>query len=84
MSTSPETSDAPADRIVNVLSHWLAGHVTAARVREEIERVGTDELSALQADAVDELLAELRDPNGHPGELNMLARETIEALCFGA
>ncbi len=75
-------SELPADRIVNVLSHWLAGHVRAGRVREEIERVGRDELMPGQAEAVDELLAELRDPNGHPGELNMIARETIEALCL--
>ena len=82
MSTSPETSQAPADRIVNLLSRWLAGHLPATRVREELERVGTGELSADQATAVDELLAELRAPNGHPGELNMLAREAIEVLCL--
>ncbi len=75
-------SQLPADLIVNVLSHWLAGHVRAGRVREEIERVGRDELMPGQAEAVDELLAELRDPDGHPGELNMIARETIEALCL--
>ena len=82
MSTSPDTSQAPADRIVNVLSRWLAGHLPAERVREELERVGTDELTAGQAEAVDELLLELRKPNGHSGELNMVARETIEALCL--
>lgn len=82
MSTSPDTSEAPADRIVNVLSHWLAGHVPAERVRDEVERVGTDELTPGQAEAVDELLGELRDPHGHRGELNMIARETIQALCF--
>lgn len=82
MSTSPDTSQAPADRIVNVLSRWLAGHLSAERVREELERVGTDELSAGQAEAVDELLLELSNPNGHSGELNMVARETIEALCL--
>ena len=74
--------EQPADRIVTVLSRWLAGHVPAERVREEVERVGTDQLSPGQAEAVDELLTELRDANGHSGELNMLARETIEALCL--
>ena len=82
MSTSPDTSQPPADRIVNVLSRWLAGHLPAERVREELERVGTDELTAGQAEAVDELLLELSNPNGHSGELNMVARETIEALCL--
>ena len=81
MSTSPDT--LPADRIVSVLSHWLAGHVTTTRLREEIERVPTDALSPSQAEAVTELLVELRDPDGHPGELTMIAREAIEALCVG-
>ncbi|MFN2469830.1 MAG: hypothetical protein ABR583_02360 [Gaiellaceae bacterium] len=71
------------DRLVNVLSQWLAGHVTADELRRELENVGTAGLGAGQAEAVHELLGELRNPNGHAGELNMLAREAIEALCLG-
>jgi hypothetical protein len=83
MSTSPDISPHAADRLVSVLSHWLAGHVRDDELRAEVEQVGTDELAAEQAEAVDELLTELRDPNSHPGELNMVVRETIQALAFG-
>jgi hypothetical protein len=83
MSTSPDISPHAADRLVSVLSHWLAGHVRDEQLRAEVERVGTDELGAEQAEAVAELLVELRDPDGHAGELNMLVRETIQALAFG-
>ncbi len=71
-----------ADRLVNVLSHWLARHVTSEELRREVEGLESAALSPGQAEAVDELLAELRDPNGHSGELEMVVRETIQALCF--
>jgi hypothetical protein len=83
MSTSPDTSSRAGDHLVAVLSQWLAGHVRDDELLEAVERVSADELSADQSEAVAELLTELRDPNGHAGELNMLARETIQALCFG-
>ena len=81
---SPDISPHAADRLVNVLSHWLAGHVRDHELRAEIERVGTGGLADEQAEAVDELLTELRDPDGHPGELNMVVRETIQTLAFAA
>jgi hypothetical protein len=83
MSTSPDISPHAADRLVSVLSHWLAGHLRDDELRAEVESVGTDALPPEHAEAVDELLAELHNPNGHPGELNMLARETIQVLAFG-
>ena len=72
-----------ADQLVSVLSHWLAGHVRDEEMRAEVERVGTEGLGPEQAEAVHELLAELREPDGHPGELNMIVRETIQTLAFG-
>ena len=83
MSTSPDISPHAADRLVSVLSHWLAGHVRDDELRAEVESVGTHGLPREQAEAVDELLDELRNPNGHAGELNMLARETVQVLAFG-
>jgi hypothetical protein len=83
MSTSPDTSPYAADRLVSVLSHWLAGHVRDDELRAAVETVGTDDLPPEQAEAVDEVLAELRDPAGHPGELNMIVREALQALAFG-
>jgi hypothetical protein len=82
MSTSPEPVDRPDDEIVNLLSQWLARHVGDLELRERIEAVGTDELSADQADAVEDLLAALR--NGAPrGELEVSVREALEALAMG-
>ena len=55
-------------------------------VQREIERVEAlplDALSGEPAEAVDELLAELRDREGHPGALSMIVRETLEAIEIG-
>ena len=74
MSTSPE------DRIVTVLSRWLARHVSDDELRATLADVRTDALSPDQAEAIDELRAELSDPAGHAGEREMVVRETLEAL----
>jgi hypothetical protein len=84
MSTSPDTAARDDDILVGVLSHWLARHVDDAELQREVERIGTDRLAPGQAEAVAELLAELRDPEGHAGELEMIVRETLEALALGA
>jgi hypothetical protein len=80
MSTSPDTVHRADDRIVTLLSQWLARHVTDDELRRRIEAIGTDELSATQAEAVEELLAEL---GGDRGQNEMLVRETLEALTLG-
>ena len=67
MSTSPE------NHLVNVLSHWLARHVDA---------VETSALSPTQVDAVQELREELVSTNGR-GDLEMVVRETLEAVALG-
>jgi len=78
MSTSPE------DRIVTVLSRWLARHLDNVELRQEIEAAGRDALSPEQAEVVDELLQELAraGPNDR-GALEPLVRETLEALALG-
>jgi hypothetical protein len=80
MSTSPDTVHRADDRIVTVLSQWLARHVSDAELRRRVETIGTEELSATQAEAVGELLAELGDDRG---QNEMLVRETLEALALG-
>ena len=75
---------SPEDRIVDLLSRWLARHLDNARLREGIVAAGTEGLSATQVEAVDELLAELdRAAPGERGELEMTVRETLEALALG-
>jgi hypothetical protein len=76
MSTSPE------NHLVNVLSHWLARHVDNAELLRELEAVDTSALSPTQAEAVQELRAEVVSTNGR-GDLEMVVRETLEAVALG-
>ena len=80
MSTSPKAAHRADDQIVTVLSQWLARHVTDEELRRRVEAIGTGELSPTQAEAVEELLAELGDDRG---QNEMLVRETLEALALG-
>jgi hypothetical protein len=76
MSTSPE------NHLVNVLSHWLARHVDNAELLRELETVDTSALSPTQAEAVQELREEVVSTNGR-GDLEMVVRETLEAVALG-
>jgi hypothetical protein len=85
MSTSPEPrSERPDDLLVTMLSHWLTRQLGNEELRREVERVGTAELAPGQREAVEELLAELRTAlPGERGSLEMVVRETLEALAYG-
>ena len=76
MSTSPE------NHLVNVLSHWLARHVDNNELLRELEAIDTSALSPAQVEAVQELREELVSTNGR-GELEMVVRETLEAVALG-
>jgi hypothetical protein len=76
MSTSPE------DRLVNLLSQWLARHVGDEELREELLAADTDGLSGDGREAVEELRAELETGVGR-GDLERVVRETLEALALG-
>ena len=76
MSTSPE------NQLVNVLSHWLARHVDNAELLRELDAVDTSALSSAQAEAVQELREEVVSTNGR-GDLEMVVRETLEAVALG-
>lgn len=75
MSTSPE------DRLVNVLSQWLARHVDDDELRREVEAIDASELDPEKSAAVDELREELAKPDGG-GDLEMIVRETLQALAL--
>jgi hypothetical protein len=78
MSTSPE------DRIVGLLSRWLARHLDNTELREGIAAAGRAGLSEEQAGAVDELVSELhRAGPTERGGVEMVVRETLEALTLG-
>jgi hypothetical protein len=76
MSTSPD------NHLVTVLSHWLARHIDNAELLRELEAVDTSALSPAQAEAVRELREEIVSTNGR-GELEMVVRETLEAVALG-
>jgi hypothetical protein len=76
MSTSPE------NQLVNVLSHWLARYVDNAELLRELDAVDTSALSPAQAEAVRELREEIVSTNGR-GDLEMVVRETLEAVALG-
>lgn len=82
MSTSPETSTRAEDRVVNAISRWLARHISDGELRSELEGA-SGKLTAEQSEAVDELLVELDRTTERP-ELEMVARETMEAVALGA
>ena len=81
MSTSPETSERADDRLVNVISRWLARHLPDEELRRELDRVEPGALEPGQAAALDELRSEL-DRQRERAELEMVARETLEALAL--
>ena len=76
MSTSPE------NHLVNVLSHWLARHVDNKELLRELEAIDTSALSPTRAAAVQELREEVVSTNGR-GDLEMVVRETLEAVALG-
>ena len=80
MPTRPE---ATSDRLVNVLSQWLAGHVSHDELRRTLDEP-LDELSGDGRELVDELRGELEGGPASRGDLDMLVRETLEALALGA
>ena len=83
MSTSPDTQRAD-DQIVTLLSHWLMGTVGNDELRKRIGEIGTQELAPGPRAAVEELLVELRNAlPGERGDLEMVVRETLEALAYG-
>jgi len=81
MSTSREQTRRADDRLVTVISGWLAGHVSEGELRRELERARRTELDLDQAEALDELRAELAG-DSRRAELQMVARETLEALAM--
>ena len=70
------------DRVVHTISRWLARHIGDDELRAELEAVDMGELSPDQAEAVDELREEL-DNGSERASIEMVARETVEAVALG-
>ncbi len=85
MSTNPDLRPAQRadDRLVTVISRWLARHVDDEELRSAIAEIGTDDLQPEQATAVAELATELERRGASRADLEMVARETLEAVALG-
>jgi hypothetical protein len=82
MSTSPETR--AEDRLITLISRWLGRHIGNAELRSGIEETGSDDLGPGSLEALSELSERLQNVEpGERGELEMIARETLEALALG-
>jgi hypothetical protein len=81
MSTSHDVRRAE-DRLVTVISGWLARHVSDRELALELRLVRPAQLDPERFAAIDELRGELeRSPER--AELEMVARETLETLALG-
>ena len=67
------------DRLVTVVSGWLARHVSDRELADELALARG--LSSDQVEAVDELRGELAR-SAERAELEMVARETLETLAL--
>jgi hypothetical protein len=82
MSMSPE--QRADDRLIMLISRWLARHIGNAELERGLADADRSELAPGQVEAVDELAEHVRKAApGERGELEMIARETLEALALG-
>lgn len=81
---SHETTERTEDRLIAVISSWLARHLESDELKQRIEEDLADGLTPAQAEAVRELAEELgRKEPGKRAHLEMIARETVEVLALG-
>jgi hypothetical protein len=82
MSTSPDTRTE--DRLITLISRWLGRHIGNAELHRGIQETGSDGLGPGQLEALSELSERVDSAApGERGELEMIARETLEALALG-
>ena len=68
---------------MTVISRWLARHVDDDELRLTIAGIGPGALEPDQAEAVGELASALARRDVSRGDLEMVARETLEAVALG-
>jgi hypothetical protein len=82
MSTSPEPSTD--DLLIRLISRWLARHIGNAELEQGLAEGERASLAPGQLEAVEELAERMKGASpGERGELEMIARETLEALALG-
>ncbi len=84
MSTNPDPAGGPAaGATVTLLSQWLARHAGDDDVRRDLADLDLGPLSLEQRELVKELRTALDGGDRPRGDLEMLVRETLEALALG-
>ena len=68
---------------MTAISRWLARHEDDDGLRRAIAEIGTGALEPQQAEAIEELAAALEREDASRGDLEMVARETLEAVALG-
>ena len=82
MSTSPE--QRTDDVLIRLISRWLARHIGNAELERGLAESDRKNLAPVHRGAVDELAERVKGAApGERGELEMIARETLEALALG-
>jgi hypothetical protein len=82
MSTSPSVRSE--DQLITLISRWLGRHIGNAELMRGVVEAGSDGLAPGQLEALNELAERLEHAEpGERGELEMIARETLEALALG-
>jgi hypothetical protein len=73
------------DRLIMLISRWLARHIGNAELERGLAESDRSTLAPGQLEAVDELAEQLKGaaPGERGGELEMVARESLEALALG-
>ena len=72
------------DEIVALLSQWLMKTLGNDELRKRIDALDTEDLAPGQRVAVEELMTALAGAfPGETGGLEMVVRQTIEALAYG-
>jgi hypothetical protein len=81
MSPRP-ISKRPEDRIISLLSHWLARHLDTSQLTDRLGEVDLAGFSPGQVEVIEELNAEL-EAGPARAQLEPVVRETLEALALG-
>jgi hypothetical protein len=83
MSTSPDFRH-PDEELMALLSQWLQGELGNDELRKRVEEVDSAYLAPGQRDAVEELMAQLRNAlPGERAELERVVADTRESLAYG-
>jgi hypothetical protein len=75
---------SPSDDVVNLLSRYLARHLSEAELLAGLEGIETNGIGGDSGELVGELIDDLSTNGNARAFTEVLVRETLEALALGA